>query len=153
MLDIAEFGLSIARDLALSRMDDTCVLEVLGEMSTAADGTVTQDRTQIYPNPAWPENHPWASGPCFVQAYDQQSSTQESAGADVHVRRYRIDIPAGACEATVGVVATIITSAHDTALPGCQLRITAPPLKSVATAYRMAAETGVFYTLPEPGES
>lgn len=153
MLDIAGFGLGIARDMALSRMTDTCVLEALGEMFTAPDGTVSQTRTQIYPDPAWPSDHRWISGPCFVQAYDQQSSTQESAGADVHVRRYRIDIPAGACEATVGVVATIITSAHNTALPGCQLRITAPPLKSVATAYRMAAETGVFYILPEPGES
>jgi hypothetical protein len=152
VLDIAGFALGIARPLALSRMTDTCTLDHMGPMVTASDGSVSQIVTQVYPDPAWPATHPLASGPCFVQAYDQQESTPETAGATVTVRRYRYDIPVGSCDPGVGMVATIITSEHDPNLPGSQLRITSPLGKTAATAYRLGAEAGVFYVLPEPDD-
>jgi len=150
VLDLAGFGLGIARDLALSRMTDTSTLDHMGPLGTNPDGSVTQIVTQVYPDPDWPTTHPWASGPCFVQMHDQEESTPESAGATYTIRRYRYDIPAGSCAPEAGMVATIVTSEHDTSLPGCQMRITALPFKTAATAYRLGAETGVFYDLPEP---
>ena len=152
MLDIAAFGLGMARDLALSRMTDTSTLDLMGPLTTNPDGSVTQIVTQVYPDPAWPLTHPWAAGPCFVQAYDQQSTTPEAGGATYTIRRYRYDIPAGSCAPDVGMVATILTSEHDPNLAGDQLRIVSLLHKAAATAYRLGAETGVFYDLPEPDE-
>ena len=140
MLDLAAFGLSIGRDLALSRMIDTSTLDHMGPLTTNPDGSVSQLVTQVYPDPNWPTDHPWAAGPCFVQAYDQQATTPEAGGATYTVRRYRYDIPAGSCAPDVGMIATIVTAEHDPNLAGRELRITSLLHKSAATAYRLGAE-------------
>ncbi len=137
--DIAE-----ARADAEALMIDTCTVEALGApVVDRTTGKSTVPRTVVYPDPAWPDTHRWARGPCKVQAAQSQESTPEAGGHTSTEQRYRIDFPVGSFKARPGMVVTIRTAPADPLQEGTTYKIVAPFGKTLATAQRCYAEQEV----------
>jgi hypothetical protein len=133
--DIAE-----ARSDAEALMIDTCTVEVLGDPAVdRATGKSTVPRTVVYPDPAWPETHRWARGPCKVQAAQSQESNPEAGGHSSTEQRYRVDFPVGSFKAKPGMVVTILTAPADPLQEGTTYKLVAPFGKTLATAQRCFA--------------
>jgi len=129
---------------AESTMLDTCTIVRPGEPVTDSNtGVVTTPPVVVYPDPLWPDNHPWKHGPCKVQTYDAQESNPEAGGATFTVQRYTLHIPVGSYQPAIGDVATIVTSATDSNIVDRSYRVTGLLHKTLATAYRLGVEEEV----------
>lgn len=136
-----EYAMAEGRELAESLMLDTCTIGDLGVPDTDPDtGEVITPIVPLYPNPAWPADHPWKAGPCKVQAWQSQESNPEAGGATLTVQRYQVHIPVGSYAPEIGHVVEIATAALDPNLVGRRYRVVALLHKSFATAYRLAVE-------------
>ncbi len=137
-----DFPREIAAQLAESRADaeslmvDACTISRVSGVPDEVTGEQTW--VVLYPNPAWPADHPWKSGKCKVQALDPQESTPDAGGHAFTVQRYRVDVPVGSYKPEVGDVATITASVEDPYLVAREFHVVALLHKSLATAYRLA---------------
>lgn len=148
-LVLIDIGAELAAQLVESRADaeslmlDTCEIGELGDPVTDPDtGEVTVPLVVEYPDPSWPDDHPWKHGPCKVQGLDPQELNPEVGGATLTVQRYRVDTPVGSFVPAVGKVVDMKTAALDPNLAGRRYRTVALLHKTLATAYRMAVEEG-----------
>lgn len=120
-------------------MRDSCTITV----ATAGDPdpvTGAAPWATVYPDPAWPADHSWKRGPCKVQALNAQEGNPEAGEAIFTVQRYRVDVPVGSFEPSVGDVVTITAATLDPYLVGRTFRVVALLHKTAATAYRLAVE-------------
>jgi hypothetical protein len=139
--DAAQLALSMGREAAVELMGDECTIVRLGEPSTDPDSVgEPPPSAQLYPDPEWPEDHPWKHGPCKVQGLDPQELNPEVGGAILTVQRYRVDIPVGGYAPAVGDVVALGVARFDPNLTGRKYRVVALLHKSYATAYRLAVE-------------
>lgn len=125
---------------AESLMVDTCTITRADPDAEPNPVTGVADRVQVYPNPEWPDDHPWINGKCRVQALDPQERGGESGGYDWTTQRYRVDVPVGSYAPAEDDVVTINTATKDPHLTGRDYRVLALLHKSLATAYRLAVE-------------
>jgi hypothetical protein len=124
-------ALKRGRKVAESLMVDTCVVRrATGEPTTdPVTFEVTPDVTTVY------------TGRCKVQSHEAFEQERETVGATAQIARIRVDLPVGSGPFNPGDVVTITAAAHDPLLAGRHFRLTVPgPYKSLATAYRVAAE-------------
>lgn len=129
------------RAAALTQMVDACVISRPGSPVTDPDtGEVTTPMVQMYPDPAWPEEHPWRAGPCKVQTYEPQETVLEIGTAVMTRQRYQVQIPAESYPAMLGDVIEITAAALDQQLVGRRYRVVALLHKTMATAYRLGVE-------------
>lgn len=129
---------------AESAMLDRCTAGIPGPTVTDPNtGETTTPETVIYPDPAWPDDHPWKHGPCKVQTYEAQESNPEVGGAVMTVQRYAVHFPVGSFAPDVGVAIHLHTAAIDPNLAGRNYRVVALLHKSMATAYRLGVEETV----------
>ena len=142
MNDLVEL-LRDGRREAEALMVDTCTItrpdpNAPGDPITGAGrGHVT-----VYPDPTWPDDHPWKRGKCKVQASGAQERTPEAGGHTYTVQRYEVHLPVGAYAPHVGDDVEITTALLDPHLAGRHLRVSALLHKSLATAYRLAVSDG-----------
>lgn len=146
-LVLMDLGAELTAQLLESRGDaeslmlDACTIGDPGEPVTDPDtGMVTTPLTARYPDPAWPDEHPWKTGPCKIQGLDPQELNPEAGGATLTVQRYRVDVPVGAYVPAIGDVVEVGTARLDPNLVGRRYRVVALLHKSYATAYRLAVE-------------
>lgn len=126
------------RAAAVRQMLDTCAIGELGDPVTNPDtGVVTTPLVVEYPDPDWPEDHPWKHGPCKVQTWEAQESNPEAGGAVLTVQRYQVHTPVGSFAPQIGHVVEIGTAALDPNLAGRRYRVVALLHKTLATAYRL----------------
>jgi hypothetical protein len=124
--------------MAVAQMLDTCTIGDLGEVATDPDdGAVTTPIVPVYPDPEWPDDHPWKHGPCKVQTWEAQESNPEAGGAVLTVQRYAVHTPVGSFAPQIGHVVEIGTAALDPNLTGRRYRVVALLHKTLATAYRL----------------
>ena len=134
----ASTALRRGRRATARQMLDTCTIGTLGDPATDPDtGAVTTPLVQLYPDPAWPDDHPLKHGPCKVQTWEAQESNPEAGGAVQTVQRYAVHIPIGSYAPEVGHVVEIATAALDPNLTGRRYRVVALLHKTLATAYRL----------------
>lgn len=142
-----DLGAELTAQLLESRADaeslmlDTCTIGDPLDPETDPDtGEVTTPIDPRYPDPEWPEDHPWKHGPCKVQGLDPQELNLEAGGAVLTVQRYRVDVPVGSYVPAIGDVVEVGTARLDPNLVGRRYRVVALLHKSYATAYRLAVE-------------
>lgn len=138
MLDNAiTFTLGAGRSAFRARMRGTCVIRRYGERTTDADGRVTAPSTVIYPDPAWPADHPDKGGPCYTRypgmAFEQNF---ESAGATVVESRVVVRIPFGAVIRPYDEI-EIITDPDNPQLAGTKYQVASIDDQSQGTAQRL----------------
>lgn len=137
----AEYAIARGREVAESLMLDTCTIGDPGDSVTNPDtGMVTTPLVAKYPDPSWPDGHPWKHGPCKIQGLDPQALNPEAGGATLTVQRYRVDVPVGSYVPAIGDVVEVGTARLDPNLVGRRYRVVALLHKSYATAYRLAVE-------------
>lgn len=119
---------------AESLMRDTCVVHRPTDLTDPITGEA--ESVQVYPDPEWTDEHPYASGRCKVQTYEGYERTPEAGGHQFTVQRYRVDFPVRGFLARPGDVVTLLTAEADPALEGKKYRVAAPFNKSLATANR-----------------
>lgn len=142
--DDAAFALSMGRTVAVELMVDACTVgRPNGTPVTDPDtGEVTAPLAPVYPDPEWPDEHPWKHGPCKVQTYEAQESNPEAGGATFTVQRYAVHVPVGSFAPQTGDVVEITATEFDPNLVGRKYRVVALLHKSMATAYRLGVEEG-----------
>lgn len=120
-------------------MLDRCTVTVPGD---GDPDPITGERPQVtvYPDPDWPDDHPWKAGPCKVQSVAAQEGTPEAADATYTVQRYRVDFPVGSFAPVVGAQVTITDGRFDPLMVGRAYRVVGLLHKTAATAYRLAVE-------------
>lgn len=137
----AEFLALVAegRADAESLMLDTCTVKRLGApVLDRVTGKTTVPRLPVYPDPSWPDEHPWKTGRCKVQGSNAQEASPVAAGHTFDEQRYRLDIPAAAPLLRKGDVVTITSAASNPNLDGKTYKVTGPFAKSHSTAQRVA---------------
>lgn len=137
--DLVGFATRMGRGVAEKTMVDSCTITVPG-VGEPDPVTGARPRVTVYPDPEWPDDHPWKWGPCKVQSFVAQEANPEAAEAVFTVQRYRVDVPVGSFEPVVGAEVTVGTATLDPNLTGRTLRVVALLHKTAATAYRLAAE-------------
>lgn len=124
-------ALEAARAAAVHLMTDRCTVED----TDAGERTWDEANGQWVTTPAVVYD-----GPCRVQSRNTQPANPESAGWAATVTDYVVTVPIAATGADLGHAVRITAAAHDPALPGQLLRITAVQAKSHATARRLICE-------------
>jgi hypothetical protein len=136
---------------AESAMLDRCTVGIPGAVETDPDtGQTTPSLTAVYPDPAWPDDHPWKHGPCKVQTYEAQESNPDVGGSTRTVQRYAVHLPVGSFAPQVGAVIQLHTAAIDPNLAGRVYRVVALLHKTMATAYRLGVEEADARRAGEP---
>lgn len=147
MLADPEYAITEGRALAEELMTDTCVITRPGTtpVTDPDTGVVTTPEVVVYPDPAWPDDHPWKHGPCKVQNAEPQEFTDDVGESEQTVQRYRLDVPVDSLVPRVGYAATITPAdtALDPFLIGHRFRVVALLHKSQATAYRLGVKQEV----------
>lgn len=137
----AASALAAGRRAAAALMLDSCTIGDLGDPVTDPDtGEVTTPIEPVYPDPSWPDGHPWKHGPCKVQTWEAQESNPEAGGAVLTVQRYQVHTPVGSFAPRIGHVVEIEAAALDPNLTGRRYRVAALLHKTLATAYRLGVQ-------------
>lgn len=149
MLDNAiTFTLGSGRAAFRARMRGTCVIRRFGDAVTDADGRVTAPSTQVYPDPAWPAEHPDSAGPCYVRypglAFEQNF---ESVGVTVVESRVVVRIPFGVVIRPKDEV-EILADPDNPQLVGTRLLVASIDDQSQATAQRIVCRDRQAGVLP-----
>ena len=96
--------------------------------------------TPVYPDPAWPEDHPLKAGPARVQTYEPVQRDVEVGGGQATIQRYAVHVPIESCRPEVGDVVTVTACALDANLVGREFTVRGLLHKSAATAYRLLVD-------------
>lgn len=142
-------SLKHARRRAERLMVDACTVtrtrkDSHGEpIATTVAGVVIVERDQVYPDPTWPDDHPWKHGPAKRQAARSQEQNPEAGGVTFTTQRYEDHFPVGAFSPAVGDLIEWKSCPNNPDRVGTVDRITAQFEKTSATAMRLPVETGV----------
>lgn len=105
-----------------------------GEMTDPVTGEA--ETVQVYPDPAWPADHPHADGKAKLTSYEAHEASSASGQRVITTQRMTLHVPVGAYAAQVGDFATVVDST-DPLLVGRAVRVAQQaPYKEHATAYR-----------------
>lgn len=151
MPDVTAQVLSVLRPLATARMRATCTVDRPGAPTTDNDGNVTVTATRIYPDPAWDDDHPYATGPCYARAVSAMSTDTDAGGRLIDVTRIIVRVPHGVTF-WPGDVVTWATDVDNPGMVGKALRVTSVSDQSQGTAQRLACDDyqGPPLTVGEP---
>lgn len=95
---------------------------------------------QVYPDLAWPDDHPDAAGPCYTRYPGlANESTFDSAGASVVQSKLVLRVPFGVAFRP-GDRATILSDVDNPQMAGTVLRVASIDDMSQATAQRLLCE-------------
>jgi hypothetical protein len=143
-----DLGAELTAQLLESRADaeslmlDTCTIGDLGDPVTDPDtGVVTTPIVAVYPDPEWPDDHPWKHGPCKVKPPQRANAPTDVGGGIITVTPGEVHIPAGGPDLKVGQVVEMNTSALSPSLVGDRYRITGPFDGTFITARRYPVES------------
>ncbi|MHA7132542.1 DUF6093 family protein [Oerskovia turbata] len=122
------------------RMRGSCVVTRPGDPVTGPDGRVTTPAVRIYPDPAWPQDHPDASGPVYIRypglAFENDLDSQ---GVTITQSRVVARLPFGVVFRP-GDLITITADPDNPQLVGTVLRVASVDDQSQATAQRLLCE-------------
>lgn len=123
-----------------SRMRGTCRITRHGPLVTDENGDVSSSVEVIYPDPAWPGNHPHRDGRGYARypglAFEQNADSQ---GVNVAQSRIVYRVPFGPIFRPDDVV-EILTDPDNPQLAGTRLRVASIDDQSQATAQRLICE-------------
>lgn len=133
------------RRAAIKRMRSEVIIDRIrrdedGEpvTTTSPAGVVTEVRDVIYPDPEWPEDHPWKHGPARVHYTGTPwPATPDVAGLSVTVRPIFTSIPIGAPRIEIGDRIRVIADRDTPTLVGDMYRAIEPGNASQETAQRI----------------
>ena len=119
------------------RMRATAI--VVRKIGTTVDdyGREVPELKQVYPDPSWPDNHPYKSGKCYFRYPGLANpSVFDSAGITITQSKIVGRFPFGP-EFAVGDVVTIISDLDTPHLAGTELTVSSIDDQSQATAQRL----------------
>jgi len=129
------------RDVARRYMEATGTTVTVGRNTGALDPeTFDPILTPVYPDPAWPEDHPLKAGPARVQTNEAVEKEVEVGGGTVVVQRYAVHLPVGTFAPKIDDVVTVTACGLDPNLVGREFIVRGLLHKSAATAYRLLVD-------------
>lgn len=119
------------------RMRATAVVTRRDGMELDDDGYEVPSVRQVYPDPSWPDDHPYVQGKCYFRYPGLAFETDyDSAGLTITQTRMVGRFPFSV-EFKVGDVVTIVSDPDNPHLDGSELRVGSIDDQSQATAQRL----------------
>jgi hypothetical protein len=143
-----DLGAELTAQLLESRADaeslmlDTCTIGDLGDPDTDPDTgeVIVPLEAVVYPDPSWPDDHPWKHGPCKVKPPQRANQPTDVGEGTVTVTPGEVHIPAAGPDLKVGQVVDIAASQLSPTLVGDRYRIIGPFDGTFITARRYPVE-------------
>jgi hypothetical protein len=128
------------RRMAERLMVDTCLVQrVVGETTNEQTGVVEPILQTVYPDPTWPDDHPWKRGKCKLQNQTQYETGSESGGHLSIEQRSLVHFPVGSFQSKHGDLCTFTASVAP-GVAGQKYRLQGEtPYRTFETAYRVYA--------------